>query len=325
MPHNPNLRIVMAHPPRSNGLKKEPGKVCALRRAMPRDKSSNQSWDARRDYWLTNWGWTKVLDEPSMFVTKTKRGVARMEADNDDFFITAPTDDDLDLLSKTLEEVWQVTTQKLSAGHTLEKLAKSEHGPPQSNQHVGLKISRLPGGGIKISNSKIIQKILKENGFDGANSLSAPCVISADLTARKEHEPTVDVKQYMGNAGSLRFIVDTTHPDIFHIVGIIGRHLHDPSPRHVEALKPIYRYLSSRFNGVPVYDKQGPPDFTCYTDSDYSGCTDIRRYVSGIFCWQTVNRLCGERHDRAFPDTRQQKRKSSRWTPELEISCGSPG
>lgn len=34
-PRNPNLRIVMAQPPRSNGTKKAPAKVCVLRRATP--------------------------------------------------------------------------------------------------------------------------------------------------------------------------------------------------------------------------------------------------------------------------------------------------
>lgn len=62
---------------------------------------------------------------------------------------------------------------------------------------------------------------------------------------------------------------------------IPGRHLHDPSQRHVDALKPIYRYLSSRVHDGPVYDQKGPLQSTCYTESDYAGCKDTRRSVSG--------------------------------------------
>lgn len=108
-----------------------------------------------------------------------------MEAYNDDFFVSAPTDAELDIQSKPLEETWQVTTQKLSTGQALGQMAKSEHGPLPSFQHVGLKMSRLRNGGIKISNPKITQKILMGKGIDWANTVSVPYVISADLTVLK--------------------------------------------------------------------------------------------------------------------------------------------
>ena len=42
-----------------------------------------------------------------------------------------------------------------------------------------------------------------------------------------------------------------------------------------------FRYLSARIEDGPVYDKKGPLEFTCYTDSDYAGCKDTRKSVSG--------------------------------------------
>ena len=100
------------------------------------------------------------------------------------------------------------------AGNSIEKNGKNERSPPDSFQHVGLKMKRLSTGGIKISNPKIITKILKEKGLDGSNSTSVPYFINADLTKRKENESTVDTKQYMKDVCSLRFIADTTHPGI---------------------------------------------------------------------------------------------------------------
>ena len=97
-----------------------------------------------------------------MFWNNTPNGVARMEADNDDFCMSAPTDTDLDNLEKPFIDAWQVTSQKLDHGIYIEKSARKEHGPPQSFQHVGLKIARLKSGGIKLSNPKIIENILLE-------------------------------------------------------------------------------------------------------------------------------------------------------------------
>ena len=157
-PNNPNLRVVMKQPPRADGTLKAPGKICVLQRAIPGDKSANQAWDTWRDHWLSNWGWTKVLAEPSMFHTMTANGIARMEADNDDFFVIAPTLEDLDNLARPLEEAWQIKRKTLMAGDSIEKNGKNESGPPDSFQHVGLKITRLSTGGIKISNPKKITK-----------------------------------------------------------------------------------------------------------------------------------------------------------------------
>ena len=100
---DPNIRVVMAQPKRADGTYEAPGKVCLLRRAMPGEKSANQNWDSWRDYWLKNWGWTKVLPEPSMFWINTPNGVARMEADNDDF-----------LYQHQLTQIWTTCPSHLS-------------------------------------------------------------------------------------------------------------------------------------------------------------------------------------------------------------------
>lgn len=85
----------------------------------------------------------------------------------------------------------------------------------------------------------------------------------------------------MSDVGSLRFVADTTHPGISHIIGILGRHLHNPSQRHVNTLKQMSRYLSTRANDRPEYDKKGPLELTCYTDSDDAACKESGESVSG--------------------------------------------
>lgn len=67
-----------------------------------------------------------------MFFIYVANIVARMEADNDELFVSAPTDDDLDRLAKPCIDAWQITILKLSHGKALERTAKTEHGPPMS-------------------------------------------------------------------------------------------------------------------------------------------------------------------------------------------------
>ena len=54
----------------------------------------------------------------------TANGIARMEADNDDFLVIAPTLEDLDNLARPLEKAWQIKRQTLMAGDSIEKKRK---------------------------------------------------------------------------------------------------------------------------------------------------------------------------------------------------------
>lgn len=120
------------------------------------------------------------------------------------------------------------------------------------------------------------------NGLTGCNSVTVPYVISADLSTQRLEEDQADKKMFQRNVGKLRFIADTSNPGIAWITGVLGRHLHDPALRHMAALKPIYRFLSSRANHGPRYEARGPPLLACYTDSDYAGDRDTRRSVTGL-------------------------------------------
>ena len=86
---------------------------------MPGDPAANAQWNTWRDFWLGNWGWTKVLAEPSMFWIQLPSGVARMEVDNDNFLVTAPTQADLDTLARPLQ-AWDIKVQILTYDNALE-------------------------------------------------------------------------------------------------------------------------------------------------------------------------------------------------------------
>ena len=128
-PNDPNHRVVMIQPPKSDGTVTAPGKVCLLRRSMPGEKSANLNWDTWRDYWVKNWGWTKVLSEPSMFIIHAPNKVARMEAGNDDFLMSTLTKADLDRLSQPFIDAWQVTIQDLRPGKQSKKQPDQKTGP----------------------------------------------------------------------------------------------------------------------------------------------------------------------------------------------------
>jgi Reverse transcriptase (RNA-dependent DNA polymerase) len=292
-PADPRYRVTRQQPPNFDGTLAAPGKVCVIRRALPGAPDANALWEHFRDYWLQNWGWTQVLSEPSMFIQEVGPGLyARTEADNDDFLITAPTEAYIDRLARPLEAAWQITKQKLSRWTPI----MSKERPtavatdtltddPSSMQRVGLRIERMPDGGLKLSNPKLIVALLSRHGMADCNPTILPHVASATLHSTQDGEPLVDPSAYRVVVGSLRFLADTTHPLIAHPVGVLGRHLVRLALRYMVATKNGMRYLRGNVNTGIVFPRSDVVRIEGHTDSDYANCTDTR--FSGVLV--TVN------------------------------------
>ncbi len=105
--------------------------------------------------------------------------------------------------------------------------------------------------------------------------------ISSPLHARRPGEPPANVPAYQSLVGSLRFLADTTHPTLCHIVGVLGRHLHAPCDRHVAAAKHALRYLQGQRNSGLTFSTHAPLALTMASDSDYASDLDTQRSISG--------------------------------------------
>jgi hypothetical protein len=234
---DPRYRLTMQQQPNFDGTLAAPGKVCVIQRAMPGAPDANALWEHFRDYWLKNWGWTQVLSEPSMFIHEVGPGQhARMEADIDDFLITAPIEDHIDRLARPLEDAWQITKRKLSRWTPILSkerpttgAADTTTGDPSSPQHVGLRIERMPDGGLKLTNPKLVAALLARHGMTECNPTILPHVASPTLHSTQDGEPLVDPSAYRVVVGSLRFLADTTHPLIAQPVGVLGRRIVRPA------------------------------------------------------------------------------------------------
>jgi hypothetical protein len=266
-----------------------------IRRAMPGAPDANALWEHFRGYLLKNWVRTQVLSEPSMFIQEVGPGqYARMEADNDGFLITAPTEDHIDSLARPLEDAWQMTKQQLSRRTPIlskerptTEAADTKTGDPSSLQHFGLQIERMPDGGLKLTNPKLVAALLARHGMTDCNPTILPHVACATLHSTQDGEPLADPSAYRAVVvGSLHILRDNTHPLIVHPVGVLGRHLVRPD-RHMVATKSVLRYLRGDMNTGLVFPRSEGIRMEGYTDSNYANCTATRASISGLLV--TVN------------------------------------
>jgi hypothetical protein len=106
----------------------------------------------------------------------------------------------------------------------------------------------MPDGGLKLTNSKLVQDWLARHGITDCTQTILPHVARATLRSTEDEEPLVDPSAYRAVVGSLAFLAGTTHPLIALPVGVLGCHLVRPALRHMVATKHVIRYLRGNAN-----------------------------------------------------------------------------
>jgi hypothetical protein len=211
-----------------------------------------------------------------------------MEAD-DDFLITAPTEDHIDRLARPLDDARQITKQKPSGRTPIQckerprtNAADTTTGDPSSLQHVGLRIERMPDVGLKLTNPKLVDALLVRHGMADCNPNNPQHVASFTLQSTQDRVPVVDPSTKRSVFGSLLFLADSTHRLVAHAVDILGRHLVRPALGHIVETKNVLRYLRGNANTGLVFPRSDGISIDGHTDSDYTNCSDTRASISGV-------------------------------------------
>jgi hypothetical protein len=76
--------------------------------------------------------------------------------------------------------------------------------------------------GIFISQLKHLREMLKRFQMEDSKPMITPMVTGCKLS-KDDDSPDVDVSSYRSMIGNL-FYITTSHPDIMHVVGMVGRY-----------------------------------------------------------------------------------------------------
>jgi hypothetical protein len=110
---------------------------------------------------------------------------------------------------------------------------------------IGMQITQRSEG-IFLSQEKYLREILKRFQMEDSKPMRKSMVTGCNL--RKEDDsPDVDQSSYRSMIGSLLYIT-TSHPDIMHVVGMVGRYQSAPKQSHLLAVKRILKYLKGTMN-----------------------------------------------------------------------------
>ncbi|GJV28339.1 hypothetical protein Tco_1384787 [Tanacetum coccineum] len=81
----------------------------------------------------------------------------------------------------------------------------------------------------------------------------------------------------------------SSRPDHNHAVCLCARYQAKPTKKHLQAVKPIFRYLNGTINMGLWYSNDTYMSLTAYADADHAGCQDTRQaeYI-------TLSRCCSQ-------------------------------
>jgi hypothetical protein len=142
---------------------------------------------------------------------------------------------------------------------------------------LGLQITQRSEG-IFLSQEKYLREMLKRFQMEDSTPRSTLMVTRCKLS-KDDDSLDVDQSSYRCMIGSLLYIT-ASHPDIMHVVGMVGRYQAAPKESHLLDVKRIFRYLKGTMNYGLWYPRNQNFQLSVYSDVDWANCVDERKRTS---------------------------------------------
>lgn len=133
-----------------------------------------------------------------------------------------------------------------------------------------------------------LEKVLNRYGMSQAKRVSTPP--SNQFKLSKTREPKTEEQErkildipHTNIVRSLMYSMVCTRPDMAYGLSIVSMFMSKPGATHWQAVKWLMRYIRGSVNRGIEYRKQTKHEdkLVGFVDSDYAGCLDSRKSISG--------------------------------------------
>ncbi|GJS69874.1 retrovirus-related pol polyprotein from transposon TNT 1-94 [Tanacetum coccineum] len=240
--------------------KDNPNHVYKLKKALYGLKQAPRAWYDMLSSFLISQDFSKGSVDPTLFIRRDGKELLLVQIYVDDIIFAASTPELCDLFSKIMCSKFKMSMMgKISF-------------------FLGLQISQSPRG-IFINQSKYALESLKKYGFDSCDPVDTPMVEKSKLDEDKEGK-AVDPSHYRGMIGTLLYLT-ASKPDLQFAICMCARYQAQPTEKHLNEVKRIFRYLKGTVHRGLWYPKDSLIALTVFADADHAGCQDTRRSTSG--------------------------------------------
>jgi hypothetical protein len=151
----------------------------------------------------------------------------------------------------------------------------------EAKEFLGMKIRR-EGQAIYLSQTSYLRQVLERFRMQNCKFAKTPLPTGWRATKNPEQATPEFRLQYQAIIGSLLYLMIGTRPDIAFAVTRLAQFAANPSKEHMDKALYVCKYLAGTADYELVYDGTSNKGLLAYCDSDYAGCTDTRRSITGF-------------------------------------------
>ncbi len=183
----------------------------------------------------------------------------------DDGIFCAPTEAEID-------EAYDVLVKPAGKDNEFRAFKMTNEG--DLSDYLGVKVTKLDNGCIKLSQPHLIQSILDDLGFnERTGTKTTPAASTVRLNRDLHGKPMTDDFHYRSVIGKLNFLEKSTRLDLGYSVHQCARFSADPKESHAAAVKRIGKYLNgTKLKGLILNPREH--SFDCWVDADFVGNWD---------------------------------------------------
>ncbi|CAH9099164.1 unnamed protein product [Cuscuta epithymum] len=254
------LEEVYVHQPVGFVKKGEEEKVYRLKKALYGLKQAARAWYSKIDSFFINSGFQKSDNEPTLYVKRVGM----------EFLVVCLYVDDIIYFSSSQS---LLTSFKASMTNQFEM---TDLGLLQ--YFLGLEAKQGKEGTF-LSQKRYAINLLKRFHMEACETIATPMNASEKLQ-KCDGTEDADVTLYRSLVGGLNYLTHS-RPDLAYCVSMVSRYMQKPSKQHFGAAKRILRYVAGTLEYGLWYSSVKDLKLRGYTDSDWAGCVDDRKSMSG--------------------------------------------
>jgi hypothetical protein len=246
---------VYIEPPKGFGRKDKKDMVLKLIQSLYGLKQAPKTFFEKLRDGLVERGFTQSTLDPCLFLKKDMICVVYV----DDTIIAGPDADKIE------ELITSLGVAKEEQQHTFELRDEGQVG-----DFLGIRIERCAHNTFMLSQSGLINKVLKAAGMEDSNSAPTPAV-TTPMHIDSEGAAFAEKWEYASIVGMLMYLATNSRPDIAYAVNQCARFTHCPRDSHATGVKRILRYLQGTKDKGMYLCPSGSLQVDCYVDADFAG------------------------------------------------------
>jgi hypothetical protein len=248
--------------------------VMKLMKSIYGMKQASRIWNQTFHKAMKSLGFERLACEWCVYIRRTETGVVMFAVHVDDIISAASSPEENKRFKEELRSKWEI----------------SDLGPAKFV--LGIAMARdLEKRTITLSQTALIDKVVKEFGQGDAHAAETPMVAGLQLQRPDKNAPVLpEITEwakrtpYRSLVGSLMYIARGTRPDISYAAGRLAVFLDCYRPEHWDAAIRVVRYLKGTRTMGLVLGGETQMRLLGHSDSDYANCLDTRRSV-GAYCY----------------------------------------